>query len=41
VDFEEPKLSQDKYHMAENQKTLDNNKTRPYSVAFKLKKRNE
>lgn len=39
VDFEEPRLSEDRYHLAKNQRQLNNGKNRPYSVAFKLKKR--
>lgn len=39
VDFEEPRLSEERYHLAKNQRQLNNGKHRPYSVAFKLKKR--
>jgi len=38
VDFEEPRLTEDRYHLAKNEKQLLKAKTRPYSVAFKLKK---
>lgn len=41
VDFEEPRISADRYHLAENQRELNNSKNRPYSVAFKLIKRGE
>ena len=37
-EFEEPRILQQRYHMAENKKRLDNAQTRPYSVAFKLRK---
>ena len=38
VDFEEPRITEDRYHLAETEKQLSNCKTRPYSVAFKLQK---
>jgi SAM-dependent methyltransferase len=38
VAFEEPRLTEDRYHLAENKRKLVNSKTRPYSVAFKLQK---
>ena len=38
VGFEEPRVTEDRYHLAENEKKLRNSKTRPYSVAFKLRK---
>ena len=38
VEFEEPRITQDRYHLVENSRKLRNNKTRPYSVAFKLRK---
>jgi ubiquinone/menaquinone biosynthesis C-methylase UbiE len=38
VAFEEPRLTEDRYHLAENERKLVNSKTRPYSVAFKLQK---
>jgi SAM-dependent methyltransferase len=38
VGFEEPRVTEDRYHLAENEKKLSNSKTRPYSVAFKLRK---
>lgn len=39
LEFEEPRLSLDRQHLAENKRKLKNSKTRPYSVAFKLQKR--
>jgi ubiquinone/menaquinone biosynthesis C-methylase UbiE len=36
VDFEEPRISEERFHLAENERKLHNAKTRPYSVAFKL-----
>jgi ubiquinone/menaquinone biosynthesis C-methylase UbiE len=39
VDFEEPRITEDRYHLAENQRKLNNAKNRPYSVAFKLLKK--
>jgi hypothetical protein len=38
VGFEEPRITADHYHLAENEKKLRNSQTRPYSVAFKLRK---
>ena len=38
VGFEEPRLTEDRDHMAEDEKKLRNGKTSPYSVAFKLQK---
>ena len=38
VDFEEPRVSGDRYHLAKNQGELNDIKSRPYSVAFKLNK---
>jgi ubiquinone/menaquinone biosynthesis C-methylase UbiE len=38
VDFEEPRISEDRYHLAKTAKEFKNSKTRPYSVAFKLRK---
>ena len=38
VGFEEPRVTEDRYHLAESEKKLRNSKTRPYSVAFKLQK---
>ncbi len=38
VDFEEPRVTQDKCHLAESERKLNNSKSRPYSVAFKLQK---
>ncbi len=39
VDLEEPRISADRYHLAENEKRLHASKTRPFSVAFKLQKK--
>jgi hypothetical protein len=39
VDFEEPRITSDRFHLATNEKTLKNSKSRPYSVAFKLRKK--
>ncbi len=39
ADFEEPRIAESRYHLAGNQRRLNNSKTRPYSVAFKLKKK--
>jgi hypothetical protein len=38
VGFEEPRLTEDRDHLAGGEKTLRNSKMRPYSVAFKLQK---
>lgn len=38
VDFEEPRITEARYHLAESPRSLRNSKTRPYSVAFKLQK---
>lgn len=38
VGFEEPRLTEDRYNLAESEKKLRNSKTRPYSVAFRLRK---
>jgi hypothetical protein len=38
VGFEEPRVTEGRYHLAENEKKLRNSKTRPFSVAFKLRK---
>jgi len=38
VDFEEPRITEDRYHLAKTERSLKNSKTRPYSVAFKLHK---
>lgn len=39
VDFEEPRVTADRYHLADSERKLTNSRTRPFSVAFKLKKR--
>jgi len=38
VDFEEPRISEDRHHLAKTARELRNSQTRPYSVAFKLRK---
>ena len=38
VGFEEPRLSGDRRDLARNERKLRNSRTRPYSVAFKLRK---
>jgi ubiquinone/menaquinone biosynthesis C-methylase UbiE len=38
ADFNEPSLARERYHLAANKRQLSNGKSRPYSVAFKLKK---
>jgi ubiquinone/menaquinone biosynthesis C-methylase UbiE len=38
VDFEEPRIMPDRYHLAGTQRKLQNSKSRPFSVAFKLQK---
>ena len=37
-EFEEPRITPERYHLAENDQKLFNPKTRPYSVVFKLQK---
>jgi hypothetical protein len=39
VDFEEPRIAEDRYHLAHNERQLNNSRNRPYSVAFKLRKK--
>lgn len=39
VDFEEPRITEDRYHLAATERGLKNTKNRPYSVAFKLQKK--
>jgi ubiquinone/menaquinone biosynthesis C-methylase UbiE len=36
IDFEEPRVTEDRYHLAPSPRKLRNCKLRPYSVAFKL-----
>lgn len=36
LDFEEPRLTPDRYHLANSARELMSNRTRPYSVAFEL-----
>ena len=39
VDFEEPRLAEDRFHLAENDRKHSRSKNLPYSVAFKLQKK--
>jgi ubiquinone/menaquinone biosynthesis C-methylase UbiE len=39
VDLEEPRLCEERSHLAANERKLKNSRTRPYSIAFNLKKR--
>jgi len=39
VDFEEPRLTEDRYHLAPDPKTLARAMSLPFSVAFKLQKK--
>jgi SAM-dependent methyltransferase len=39
MDFEEPRVTADRYHLAKTARGLRNSQTRPYSVAFKLQKK--
>jgi len=41
LDFEEPRIAEERYHLAETPRKLANSRTRPYSVAFKLQKASE
>jgi ubiquinone/menaquinone biosynthesis C-methylase UbiE len=38
IDFEEPRIAEERVHLAENERKLRKSKTRPYSVVFKLQK---
>lgn len=38
MEFEEPRLTEERFYLAKSEKQLQNGKTRPYSVAFKLQK---
>ena len=38
IDFEEPRITEDRFHLAQDSRKLYDAKTRPYSVAFKLQK---
>ena len=38
IDFDEPRITPDRYHLIEKAKSLKNSKLRPYSIAFKLQK---
>ncbi len=39
VDFAEPRVTENRYHLASSKKHLNNSRNRPYSVAFKLRKK--
>jgi hypothetical protein len=39
LDFEEPRIAEDRYHLAPTPDKLRSNQTRPFSVAFKLRNR--
>ena len=38
VEFEEPRITEERFHLAQTERMLKNAQTRPYSVAFKLQK---
>jgi hypothetical protein len=38
VDFEEPRITKERYHLAADPRKLAASRSRPYSVAFKLQK---
>jgi ubiquinone/menaquinone biosynthesis C-methylase UbiE len=38
VEFEEPRITEDRFHLAQTERMLKKAQTRPYSVAFKLQK---
>ncbi|MBW4622017.1 MAG: class I SAM-dependent methyltransferase [Cyanosarcina radialis HA8281-LM2] len=38
IDFEEPRITDDRFHLAKTERILKNSRFRPYSVAFKLQK---
>jgi ubiquinone/menaquinone biosynthesis C-methylase UbiE len=39
VDFEEPRLTEERSHLAENERKLNRSKNLPFSIAFKLQKK--
>ena len=39
IEFEEPRITEDRFHLAQDSRKLHDAKTRPYSVAFKLQKK--
>jgi ubiquinone/menaquinone biosynthesis C-methylase UbiE len=41
VDFEEPRITEDRYHLAKTARQLKNSQTRPTSVALKLLKKQQ
>jgi ubiquinone/menaquinone biosynthesis C-methylase UbiE len=38
LDLDEPKLEEERFHLAANEKQLHKSRSRPYSIAFRLKK---
>jgi hypothetical protein len=38
LDFEEPRIAKERYHLVENARKLAYSQSRPYSVAFRLEK---
>ncbi len=38
IDFEEPRITEGRFHLATTERQLKNSQTRPYSIAFKLGK---
>lgn len=38
TDFEEPRITEDRYHLAESERRIKKSRERPYSVAFRLLK---
>jgi SAM-dependent methyltransferase len=41
MEFAEPRVTADRYHLAKTARGLRNSRTRPYSVAFKLQKKHQ
>ena len=39
IELEEPRVTRERYHLANSERNLKNGKTRPYSIAFKLQKK--
>lgn len=38
IDLDEPRITPERYHLAANERKLRNSRTRPYSLAVKLRK---
>ena len=36
-EFEEPRITEERYHLAGSERRLRNSRSRPYSVAFRLR----